>query len=83
MGAPRGNRTSKKYPDEPGIVYSCNNFNHTCTIIHPYNYDKEEGFISSIRMKITIEKEYAWFGAALAVEKTNGLLTVQKHTKIK
>ncbi|CAL7946483.1 unnamed protein product [Xylocopa violacea] len=85
IGAPRGNYSEdpnakqiKKLLDvvEPGIVYRCSIENANCNEIKPENLENEEDYIHQIAMKMLIRKQRGWFGSAISIDRSTGMLTV-------
>ncbi|XP_076636338.1 integrin alpha-8 [Colletes latitarsis] len=75
-GAPRANYTKKKLEHiiEPGVVYRCNMENYACTEIQPKV--KEDQTYYFWLQRIIVMKNHGWFGAAMSIERSNGILTV-------
>lgn len=82
VGAPRGNYTSFTkqkllYPMEPGVVYRCTiTYNKTCEEIKPRNIETEKAYIAQYKIHVLIKKQYGWFGGAVSIDRSNGILTV-------
>ncbi|XP_023290463.1 integrin alpha-8 isoform X2 [Orussus abietinus] len=73
VGAPRANDTVHSVAN-PGIVYRCLLFQGCLEVSQQY-HGTEYGKISQIRYNTVIEKENAWFGAAISIQKHLGLIT--------
>jgi hypothetical protein len=79
IGAPRGNYTglvSKKL-DEPGVVYRCS-LPGSCEEIMPAVMKEEKIYMNNVfhPVYVLIYKKRSWFGAAMAIERNSGFLTV-------
>ncbi|XP_076659028.1 integrin alpha-PS3-like [Halictus rubicundus] len=81
IGAPKGNYflpTSQNFwqPSEHGIVYSCDLTNGRCMRTKPKETGDEKGYITQLDMNILIKKQRGWFGSAMSIDRSNGVLTV-------
>ncbi|XP_076279994.1 integrin alpha-4 isoform X2 [Lasioglossum baleicum] len=81
-GAPKGGRYSPasqniKQPSEQGVVYRCDlKPNGQCAEIRPKEIGDEKGHISQLGLNILIKKQSGWFGSAMSIDRSNGVLTV-------
>ncbi|XP_043256911.1 integrin alpha-9-like isoform X2 [Colletes gigas] len=76
-GAPRANYTEKRLEHiiEPGVVFRCNVEDYECTEIQLKVKENELPY-SLRQRKAIVMKNHGWFGAALSIERSNGVLTV-------
>lgn len=80
VGAPKANYSSvprsARAPYEPGASYRCNLKSVKCEQFRPVDVNDESGFISQVNYNSIIKKEDGWFGAAMALDENNDILTV-------
>ncbi|KOX74187.1 Integrin alpha-4 [Melipona quadrifasciata] len=81
VGAPKENYSwysTQKFPYliEPGVVYRCAIKNDECQEVRPEKIENEEGYDTRYEMKTIIRKQFGWFGSAISIDESNGILTV-------
>ncbi|XP_015435254.1 PREDICTED: integrin alpha-PS3-like [Dufourea novaeangliae] len=81
VGAPRANYSSfvkQKFRQliEPGVVYRCSLDSPFCQEMKQKEIRDEESYITQLEMNIVIKKQRGWFGSAMSIDKSNGVLTV-------
>ncbi|XP_054005734.1 integrin alpha-8-like isoform X2 [Hylaeus anthracinus] len=73
VGAPRSNYITVP---EHGIVYRCEIGADGCEKIKPKEIVNEEVYVEQLKMNVYIKKQHGWFGSAMAMDRSNGFLTV-------
>ncbi|XP_076668792.1 integrin alpha-8-like isoform X2 [Andrena cerasifolii] len=83
IGAPRRNYSWSRDQDprqatEHGVVFRCtiDANNKTCQEVRPLDIGIQGRSIAQLRINIAIKKQYGWFGSAMSIDESNGMLTV-------
>ncbi|XP_033341315.2 integrin alpha-5 [Megalopta genalis] len=82
VGAPKGSYSQSsnqkfKTSYEHGLTYRCElKITESCQIIRPQNVENKKGYIRQLDMKMFIEQQGGWFGSAMSIDRSNGILTV-------
>ncbi|KAH0545928.1 integrin alpha-PS3-like isoform X1 [Cotesia glomerata] len=80
VGAPKANFTSiprgSQAPREPGASYRCNLKSIKCEQFRPSDVNDESGFITQVNYNSLVKKAYGWFGASMALDENDDLITV-------
>lgn len=84
VGAPKANFTSiprgSQAPREPGASYRCNLKSIKCEQFRPSDVNDESGFITQVNYNSLVKKSYGWFGASMALDENDDLITVSCYS---
>ena len=59
-------------------MYRCAIKNDECQEIRPEKIENEEGYDTRYEIKTIIRKQFGWFGSAISIDESNGILTVSE-----